>query len=169
LAPVLALGGVQLLLASSTIRKAGFDPTTDGWVVSQYQAVLVSFYAWVLAIVFAYWLLAATLGSGQFLKVKSANIALSLSGLTFAVAIAIATVVPTPATLFKVVCPVLGLSDTMPLLPAGTYSFDGQPSCEAFANGAAPTVLLGLPFILLVASAILRIVLSRRQWEHNAR
>lgn len=122
----------------------------------------MSFYAWVIAIVFAYWILTATLGSVQFLKIKSANVALALSGLTFAVAMATASVVPTPGTLFKVVCPVLGFPDTMPPLPAGTYSFDGQTSCEAFANGAAPTVLLGVPAILLVTSAILRIVLSRR-------
>lgn len=162
MAPALAVAGVQLLLAPSTIRRAGFDPTTDGWAVSQYQAVLVSFYAWVVAIVLAYWILTATLGSGQFLKIKSANVALALSGLTFAVAMGIASVVPTPGTLFKVACPVLGLPVTMPPLPAGTYSFDGQTSCEAFANGAAPTVLLGVPAIFLVASAILRIILSRR-------
>jgi hypothetical protein len=161
-AAVLALGGVQFLLAPSTVKTAGFDPTADDWVVSQYQAVVVSFYAWVVAIVIAYWLLTATLGGGQFLKVRSANVALGLSGLMFAVAMAILSVVPTPETLFEVACPLLGLPDAMPPLPAGAYSFDGQTSCEAFANGAAPTVLLGLPSILLLTSAILRIVLSRR-------
>jgi hypothetical protein len=162
-APVFALACVQLLLAPSTVRKAGFDPTTDGWVVSQYQAVLVSFYAWIVAIVFAYWFLTGALGRGQFLKIRSANVALALSGLTFVFSMAIASIEPVPGRLFKVVCPVLGLPDTMPPLPAGSFSFDGQTPCEVFANGAAPTVLLGLPFVLLATSAILRIVLSRRR------
>jgi hypothetical protein len=159
---VLAVGGVQLLLAPTTVRIAGFDPTTDGWVVSQYRAMLVSFYAWVVAIVFAYWLLAGTLGGGQFLKIKSANITLALSGLTFALAMVIGSVVRTPA-LFEAVCPILGIPNTMPPLPPGQFRFDGETPCEAFANLAAPTVLLGLPSILLLVSAILRIALSRRR------
>lgn len=161
-ASVSALACIQLLLAPITVRKAGFDPATDGWVVFQYQAVVVSFYAWVVAIVFAYWLLTGTLCRGQFLKIKSANVTLALSGLTFAFAMATASIEPVEG-LFKVVCPVLGLPDTMPPLPPGSFNFDGQTPCDAFANGAAPTVLLGLPFVLLVTSAILRIVLSRRK------
>src|SRR5690606_37268449 len=110
-----------LLLAATTVRIAGFDPTTDGWVVSQYRAVLVSFYAWVVAIALAYWLLAGTLGGGEFLKIKSANVTLALSGLAFALAMLMGSVVRTP-TLFSAVCPILGIPDTMPPLPSGTYS-----------------------------------------------
>ncbi len=124
--------------------------------------MLVSFYAWVVAIALAYWLLAGALGGGEVLKIKSANVTPALSGLAFALAMVVGSVLRMP-TLSKAVCPILGIPDTMPPLPSGTYSFDGQTPCEAFANLAAPTVLLGLPSVLLLVSAILRIVLSRRQ------
>jgi hypothetical protein len=162
-APVLVLAGVQLLLASSTVRKFGYDPTIDGLFVSEFQAALVRFHAWIVAIVFAYWLLTGTLGGGQFLKIKSANVALALSGLTFTFAMAIISVFPPAPTTFKVVCPALGLPDSMPPLPEGHFSFDGQTPCEAFANVAAPSVMFGMPLALLLTSAILRVVVSRRR------
>jgi hypothetical protein len=76
----------------------------------------------------------------------------------------IASTVSRPERLFKGACPVLGLSDELPPQGIdGMYYFDGQSPCEAFASGDAPTVLLlGLPIILLITSAILRIVVSRR-------
>jgi hypothetical protein len=118
----------------------------------------------VAAMVAAYWLLTATLGRRQFLQIKSANVALALSGLTFALAMVIASTIPVPARLFifKEACPVLGLPDTLPDTRP-IFVFDGQSSCETFANGAVPIVLLGLPLILFTTSAILRIVVSRRR------
>jgi hypothetical protein len=159
LVPIAALACVQFLLAPYTVAAVGMmDPEIDAWAVSSFRVELAYVYTVVALIIAAYWLLVATLGSGQFLQIKSANIALALSGLTFALAMVIASTVPMPARLFKGACPVLGLSDEQP-----TFGFDGQSSCEAFANGAVPIVLLGLPLTLLTTSAILRIVVSRRR------
>ena len=164
LAPVAALACTQFLLAPHTVAAVGgMDPKVDAWAVSAVRSSLVQGYSVIATIIMVYWLLTGTLGWGQSLKIRSANVALALSGLTFAFAMAIASTVPSPGRLFKVACPVLGLPDTMPALPSGIFSFDGQTSCEAFANGAVPIVLLGLPLILLVTSAILRIFVSRRR------
>lgn len=163
LAPVAALACAQFLLAPRTVAVVGgMDPQVDVWAVSAVRCSLVQGYTVIATTISAYWLLTGTFSRGQFLKVRSANGVLALSGLALGFAMAIASTVPMPARLFKVVCPVLGLPDTIPALPTGTFGFDGQSSCEAFAQGAVPTVLLGLPMILLTTSAILRIVLSRR-------
>lgn len=164
LVPVAALAYAQFLLAPHTVAVAGgMDPQVDAWAVSAVRSSLAQGYTVIATIIFAYWLLTGTFGKGQFLKIKSANVVLALSGLALGFAMAIASTVPMPARLFKVACPVLGLPDTMAALPSGTFGFDGQTSCEAFAQGAVPIVLLGLPLILFVTSAILRIVLSRRR------
>ena len=157
LAPVAALACAQFLFAPHTVASVGgMDPKIDTWAVSSFRSALAEAYSVVGAIIFTYWLLTAMLGKGQFLHIRSANVALALSGLTFALAMAMASAVPVPGRLFKGFCSVLGLPDTLP-----GFGFDRQTPCEAFATGAVPIVLLGLPLILLATSAILRIVVSR--------
>lgn len=165
LVPIAALACVQFLLAPYTVAAMGMmDPAIDARAVSSLQRGLVDAYAVIALIIAAYWLLVAALGRGQFLRIKSANVALALSVLTFALAMVIASTVPRTERLFKGACPVFGHSDELPTLgPDGTFGFDGQSSCEAFARGVAPIVLLGLPLILLITSASLRIVMSRRR------
>lgn len=94
----------------------------------------------------------------MFGSVRSANMALALSGSIFALAMLIASIVPKPGMLFEWACPILGLSKVYP-----QFGFDVQSSYDNFTQLAAPTVLLGLPTILLIASAILRIAVSRRE------
>jgi hypothetical protein len=165
LVPIVALACVQFLLAPYTAATVyDLDPTTAPRAASSLRHGIVRPYTVIALIIAAYWLLAAALGRGQVLRIRSANIVLALSILTFALAVVIVSTVSMPWRLFKGACPVLGLSDEMP--PQGIdgwYYFDGQSSCEAFARGAEPIVLLGLPLILLIASAILRIVVSRRR------
>lgn len=164
LAPVAALALAQFLWAPHIVASVGgMDPKIDTWAVSSFRSALAEGYTVVAAIIFAYWLITATLCRGQFLKVRSANVALVLSGLIFALAMTIASTMPTPGRLFKASCPVFGFPDTMAALPSGKFGFDGQTPCEAFASGAAPIVLLGLPLILFVTSAILRVIVSRRR------
>ena len=158
LAPIVVLAGAQFLLAPQIVASVGgLDPKIHTWAVPFFRSELAVFYAFVASIICGYWVLTSTLGRGNFLRIRSANFALVVAGLTFAFATVVATAVPMPARLFKGACPVLGLSDTQP-----TFGFDGQSDCEAFANGAVPIVLLGLPLVLLVTSAILRVVVSRR-------
>ena len=163
LVPVAALACAQFFSAPHTVIALGMNPKIDTWAVASLRSALIEGYSVVALIVSSYWLLTAVFGRGQLLKIKSANIALVLSGLTFALAMTIASIVPTLGTFFKHACPLLGLPDTMPPLPAGEYRFDGQTSCEVFATGAAPIVLLGVPLVLLASSAILRIAVSRRR------
>ena len=171
LVPIAALACAQFLLAPYTVAVVGrMDPNIDAWAVSSIRNMLARDYPVVALIIAAYWLLVATLGKGQILRIKSANIALALSGLTFALAMVIGSTVPIPARLwlFKAVCPVLGLSDELPTVEPPEFGFDGQSPCEAFAEGAVPIVLLGLPLILLTTSAILRIIVSRRREASGA-
>ena len=163
LVTIFALAGAQLLLASHTVAVVGrMDPETDVWAVSQLREELGKFYAMVTAMLAIYWLWVTVAGRGHLLRIRSANVTLALSLLIFALAMAVATFVQVPEA-FKGACPVLGVSDTFPPLPKGVFGFDKQTPCEAFLRRAVPLLLLGLPTVLLVASAVLRIFGSRRQ------
>jgi hypothetical protein len=162
LAWVAALASIQFLLVPYTVAVVGrMDPEIDDWAISAFRSQLAEAYAIVASILAAYWLLSAILGKGRFLEVKNANLTLALSGLVFALAMAVASLVPVPRA-FKGACPILGLSDSLPSLSADRFGFDGQSPCETFLNRALPSLLLGLPLILLIASAVLRIVGSRK-------
>lgn len=165
LVPIAVLACVQFLLAPYTIAViVGMDPETNARAVSSLRHGLVGGYSVIALIIAAHWLLVATLGRGAFLRIKSANIALALSVLTFAFLVVIASTASRPDKFLKGACPLLGLPDELPLSGVdGAFSLDGQSSCDAFAQGAAPIVLLGLPLIFLTASAILRVVVSRRR------
>lgn len=166
-APVCALACAQILLAPNILENAGFDLDEHSWLIPDLRKDLVSYYAWIVATVLIYWLLTLTFGRGQTLEVKSANVTLGGSVLTFALATLIGSLVPDGSQLLKWTCPIIGLPDTMPTLPWGTFSFDGQTPCEEFSSSAAPIVLFGLPIFLLVVSGMLRIVLSRRRWRQS--
>lgn len=166
LGPVAALAVGQFLLAPLIVTAfAAADPKDHVWVVSTFRRQLGEFYFIVASAVVACWLITAALGRGQLLKIRSANVALALSGFAFASSMAIASSVPTQS-LFKVACPSLGLTDTLPTLPLGIFQFDGETACEAFAAKAERImhfVLQSLALTLLATSAILRIFVSRRR------
>ena len=160
---IAALAGAQFLLAPHTVAVVGgMDPEIDAWVVTQLRAQLAETYAIIALILSAYWVLSAVFGGSQFLGIKSANVVLVLSGLVFASAIAVTSFVRVPEA-FKGACSIFGVSDTFPPPTAGYARFDGLTPCETFLYPVVPSILLGLPVILLVVSAILRIVGSRRQ------
>ena len=164
LVPIAALACVHFLLAPYTAATVyDLDPTTAARAASSLRHGIVRAYTVIALIIAAYWLLAAALGRGQVLRIRSANIVLALSVLALAVAVGIVSTISMPWRLFKGACPILGISDELPPQGIdGIYHFDVQSSCEAFARGAEPIVLLGLPLILFATSAILRIVGSRR-------
>ncbi|GAA0284201.1 hypothetical protein GCM10009127_27080 [Alteraurantiacibacter aestuarii] len=156
------MAGAQFLFAPYTVEVNGFDPEIDAWVVSQWQRSLAVFYAIVVAILGSYWLLTAIAGRDHFLGSQSANVALILSYLAFALGMAVASFVQVPED-FRGACPLLGVSDSFPPLPDGVFGFDLETPCQEFIRGVTAAVSLGLPIILLLASAALRIVYSRRQ------
>lgn len=157
--PLAALEAANLFFSHQIgERIGGVDPEIDTWAVPALRSALIEGYLVVAAIVIGYWLLCAAFGKGQILDVKSANMTLGLSGLIFALAMLIASILPTPWMLFQWVCPILGLSEEYP-----KFGFDVQSNCENFTRMAAPSVLLGVPMVLLIASAILRITVSRRK------
>lgn len=166
LVPIAALACVQFLLAPYTAAAVyDLDPTTAARAASSLRHGVVRNYTVIALIIAAYWLLAAALGRGQVLRIRSANIVLSLSVLAFAVAMVIVSTVRRPERFFEVACPLFGYPDEWPTLSSGEiFAFDDRPSpCEGFASAAAFIVLLGLPLILFATSAILRIVGSRRR------
>ena len=157
LATIAALAGAQFLLAPHTVAVVGrMDPGIDTWAVSQLRWQLAEFHAMVIAMMAIYWLLGIVAGRGQLLQIRSANVTLALSGFTFALAMAVATFVQVPET-FRGACSVLGISDTFAPLPEGVIGFDKQTPCETVLRRSVPSLLLGLPIILLIASAVLRI------------
>ena len=163
LATIAVLGGAQFLLAPHTVAVVGrMDPEIDTWAVSQLRWQLAEFHAMVIAMMTIYWLLGTVAGRGQLLRIRSANVTLALSGLVFALAMAVATFVQVPEA-FRGACPVLGVSETFPPLPEGVFGFDRQTPCETFLRRSVPSLLLGLPIVLLIASAVLRIFGPRKQ------
>src|SRR5690349_7361119 len=87
LVPLAALACVQFMLARYTVTAVfNADPPIAERAVASFQRGVVNFYAVVALIAAAYWLLISMLGRGRFLRIKSANVALALSGLTFALA-----------------------------------------------------------------------------------
>lgn len=163
LATIAALAGAQFSLAPHTVAVVGrMDPVIDAWAVSQLRWQLGKFYAMVTAMLAIYWILVTVAAREQLLRIRSANVTLALSGLIFALAMAVATFVQVPEA-FKGACTVLGVSDAFPPLPEGVFGFDRQTPCETFLRRAVPSLLLGLPIILLIASAVLRIFGSRTQ------
>lgn len=163
LATIAILAGAQFLLAPHTVAVVGrMDPEIDAWAVSQLRWQLTEFYTTVIAMMTIYWLLGTLAGRGQLLRVRSANVTLALSGAIFALAMAVATFIQVPEA-FKGACPVLGISDTFSPLPEGVFGFDRQTPCEISLRRAVPSLLFGLPIILLIASAFLRIFGSRKQ------
>ena len=166
LVPIAALACVQFLLAPYTAATVyDLDPTTAAPVASSLRHGIVRAYTVIALIIAAYWLLAAALGRGQVLRIRSANIVLALSVLAFAVMVVILSTVRRPERFFEGACPLFGHSDELPTLSSGdTFAFvDGPSPCKNFASAVAFIVLLGLPLILFATSAILRIIVSRRR------
>lgn len=166
LVPIAALACVHFLLAPYTAATVyDLDPTAAARAASSLRHGIARAYTVIALIIAAYWLLAAALGRGQVLRIRSANIVLALSVLAFAVMVVILSTVRRPETFFEGACPLLGYSDELPTLTSGdTFAFvDGPSPCENFASAAASIVLLGLPLTLFAISAILRIVGSRRR------
>lgn len=165
LVPIAALACVHFLLAPYTVATVyNADQEIEARLVSTLRHGIVRAYTVIALIIAAYWSLAAALGRGQVLRIRSANIVLALSVLAFAVMVVIVSTVRRPERFFEGACPPFGLADELPALSSGdTFAFvDGPSPCESFASAAASTVLLGLPLILFATSAILRIVSSRR-------
>jgi type IV secretory pathway TrbD component len=160
LAPLSLLAGLQFLFAPRILMVAWeIDPTIEHWAVSSFRNNLIESYAYPVSLVIFYWLLAATIGKGAFLWIRSANLTLALSILSFALAVALASVAPPP---FNAVCSFLGISQTD--WPPG---FDTQSSCERYSWMAAMSLAVVLPALLIAISAALRIFVSRRRSRSN--
>lgn len=162
LMPIVALATAQFVIAPYTAAaNLGNDPELNAWAVTDIRRSLAHLYSVITLILAIYWLFTAFLGGNQILKIKSANVVLALSIVTFALGIAIVSLFQVPDA-FRGGCPILGLPNTIHY-PAGTFGFDGQSPCDAFLRQAVLSLMLGLPLILLAASAVLRIFGSRRR------
>jgi hypothetical protein len=164
LLPIAALACGHFLLAPYTAATVyDLDPTTEARAASSLRHGIVRAYIVIALIMAAYWMLAAALGRGQVLRIRSANIVLALSILTFAFTVVVLSTVQRPERFFEGACPLLGLSKEPFTLNGTFYFIDGPPPCENFASSAGTVVFLGMPLILFATSAILRIVGSRRR------
>jgi len=166
LVPIAALACVHFLLVPYTAATVyNVDQETEARLVSNLRQGIVRAYPVIALIIAAYWLLAAALGRGEVLRIRSANIVLALSILTFAVTVVILSTVPKADRIFKGACPLLGYPDELPALSSGDmFAFvDGPTPCDSFASAAGIVVFIGMPLILFATSAILRIVGSRRR------
>ena len=158
LIPVFAIAVAQYTLAPKIVATLyRIDPRMETWIVPAYRASLVKGYPAVVLIIVLYWLLAMAFGKGPFLKIRSANVLLAFSWFSFAIAMIIASTVAVPGTLFRGACALFELDKTTPVFGLD----DVKSECDAFTDTAAVVILLGLPLVLLVLSAALRIAISR--------
>ena len=164
MAPIAVIACLQFLFAPCTVALIDTDPEYVAWAVPSLRRILVNIHAVVALIIAAYWLFVATLGGGQFLRIRGANIVLALSGLLVALFMVDWSGAGNPGhALLKGLCPLLGLSDEQ-LVFEGTFGFVPKlPPCAEFTGNVRGILFLVLPIILLIASAILRIVVSRRR------
>jgi hypothetical protein len=162
LLPLLVLAGSHLsLLQKILIETYGLDPEEARWAVSEFWHEYAASHAYPMSLLILHWIISAAIGRGDFLKVRSANLALALSIISFALAVFLASVSPPP---FNAVCSILGISRT-----DWPFGFDTQSSCERYSWIAAGTLAVVLPALLIAASAFLRILISRRRWRANVR
>lgn len=160
-APIAVIACLQFLLVPYTVALRDTDPEYVAWAVPSLRGILVNIHAVVVLIIAAYWLFVATFGGGQILRIKSANIVLALSGLLFALFMVEWSSAGTNLSeLLSGLCP-------RPVLPDDGLSFGWhRPSCRA--REIVANVLFLAPIILLIASAILRIVVSQRRDNEGA-
>ena len=155
MAPIVVIACMQFLFVPYTVALVSTDPEHVAWAVPSLPAILVNIHAVVALIIAAHWLFVAIVGGGQFLRIRSANIVLALSGLHFALFMVEWSGAGMPSyELLKGLCPGLDLSNGV--ANVGWH----VPRCRA--RDILGNVLLLGPIILLIASAILRIIVSRR-------
>lgn len=159
IAPVIAIVVVHFALIPGMIdANQAIDPDDKAWAVSVLRKDLLDFHAWIAGVIAIYWLLMVLFARGEFLRPRSANITLLLSGSALASLNLLA-----PLGLgepLKSLCPVLGISDTLI-----SFGFDAQSPCEVFADTTYSIILVGLLGLLVISfvfSAVSRIVVSRR-------
>ena len=162
LLPLLLVAGLHLsFLPKILISTYGLGPEEARWAVSEFWDDYAASHAYPLSLVILHWVLSAAIGRGDFLKVRSANLALALSIVSFALAVLLASVAPPP---FNTICSILGISQT-----DWPFGFDTQSSCERYSWVAAGSLAVVLPAPLIAASAVLRILISRRRWRTDVR
>ena len=119
----------------------------------------------IVTIIFAaYWVMTALGGKEQITKSKAANVILAFCVTTYLL-ITLYFISFRWTEGLKILCPVLGISDT----DAPPFVFDAQSSCGAFASATHLIILLGLPGLVvpLVISLVVRIVSSRRAYQQS--
>lgn len=156
--PVLILAAIQLLFAESIIGSVA-DPSLqfDDWVVRSFRVNIVVAHFKIILILASCWLIILLFSTGPFLSKNRANATLVSSGVCFAAAIAAASVIRSPDRVLEIACPYLGIQSS-----TVGFQFDGATDCEAFAQAALPVLFLGPPTLLLLVSAVQRILASRR-------
>ncbi|MBB3033135.1 hypothetical protein [Alteriqipengyuania lutimaris] len=158
LLPLLLVAGLHLsFLPKILVATYGLDREQARWAVSEFWHEYAASHAFPLSLVILHWVLSAAMGRGDLLKVRSANLTLALSIISFAFAVLLASVAPPP---FNEVCAILGISQT-----DWPFGFDTQSSCERYSLLAAGSLAVVLPPVLIAVSAVLRILISRRRWR----
>ena len=160
LIPLLLVAALHLsFLPNILIETYGLDPKEARWAVSVFWHDYAASHAYPLSLVILHWVLSAAIGRGDFLKVRSANLLLAFSIISYALAVLLASLAPPP---YGTVCSILGISQT-----DWPFGFDTQSSCESYSWIAAGSLAVVLPALLIAASAALRIFISRRRWRAN--
>jgi hypothetical protein len=164
-APLCIIAVAQLTFMPQIVGAfEGLDSNEHALAVSVLRRDWLTLHAAAATLVAIYWLLTAVLGRGELLRLKAANVTLSL----FVFAVMALTLYGSfgqwPDAL-QGVCPFLGISDT----DTPPYGMDTPSSCGAFVYAAHQIIalgILGLP-MLLATSVTVRIVSSRRARSAN--
>lgn len=156
IAPLAAMACAQAMFAREILIVMGWVEARDGVrAIPMFRSMIMVFYVVTVIPIVAYWLLTGLLSRGEFLRVRTANITLALAISIFVFAMVVGSAVRAPARLLEGACPFLGISSTYPL------GFDTQSPCEVFTTQGSALLAYGLPLVLLIISALQRILSSR--------
>ena len=160
-APIAAVAAAQFALIPHIIGAIeGLDSGEQIRAVSILRRDWLTFHAAAGALVALYWVLAAAFAKRQLLRSRAANVTLALFVFSLVAFAVYGSSIQWPDEL-KGLCPLLNIPDTYP----NPFGFDAQSSCDVFVQRIHMIIILGLlgfAVALLLASAVLRIVSSRR-------
>ena len=149
---------VQFAFAPKIVRaiRLSFGPSEDAMAIGVLHRTIVEFHLGVGLLLLVYWVVAAAFCRGDFLRIKLANACLAALAFLYVTSMVLGSNYPQPAVVFAPLCPLLGISSS-----DAPYGFDTISTCEHFSRIWSERLFFWVPLALLLASAVLRIAISR--------
>jgi len=149
---------LQIVFAREILIFSGFYPeNVDAYYLPGIRREFLVLQLGAAVSVFFYWLAMALFCRGDLLRIRSANACLLLSGLIFEAWAIFGPLDWVHRVAYQRLCSALGVRESSEI----TYGFDPVSNCDLFWRAWGEPIFIGPPLALLLASALLRIFISR--------